>query len=57
MKRKGEKAPDQDDFDEDVDRTMYQEFWAELRDFKKPPGMDRKSRSAMRPKQGDQFGF
>lgn len=53
MKRKGEKAPDQDDFDEDVDRTMYQEFWAELRDFKKPPGMDRKSRSAMRPKQGD----
>ena len=34
MKKEAE-ALDQDGYDEDLNRTMYQEFWTEIRDFKK----------------------
>lgn len=37
---------DDEGFDSDLDRTMYQEFWAELRDYKKPPPVvDNRARS------------
>ena len=45
--RKDMEAEEQDGYDEDLDRTMYQEFWTELRDFKKLARV-RSSRSAMR---------
>ena len=53
IKDKGEMPAEADEWDSDLDRTMYQEFWGELREYKKPPPLQvgdqaRKSQSVMR---------